>query len=84
MIIFCIILQVVANYFGGNGSFQLLPGISADRFTLKGRHKSPPEIPDNSCKTQFKTTFKLLTLSNLFTKNKRVNLIPHCTFQQVD
>uniref|UniRef100_H3CAI5 Natriuretic peptide receptor 3 n=1 Tax=Tetraodon nigroviridis TaxID=99883 RepID=H3CAI5_TETNG len=41
--------EAVANYFGGNGSFQLLPGISADRFTLKGQRKPPPEITEKSC-----------------------------------
>lgn len=56
--IFCVVRQVVANYFGGNGSFQLQPGFSADRFTLKGRHKSPPELPGNSCKLALNANFK--------------------------
>ncbi|XP_034025626.1 atrial natriuretic peptide receptor 3 [Thalassophryne amazonica] len=30
--------EVVANYFGVNGSLQLLPVFNIDRFTLKGRH----------------------------------------------
>lgn len=80
MMISCILLQVVANYFGGNGSFQLLPGISADRFTLKGRHESPPEIPDKSCKTLLQTTFKFLTAYNSFTVNKRVMFNPTLHF----
>ncbi|XP_041644000.1 atrial natriuretic peptide receptor 3 [Cheilinus undulatus] len=41
--------EVVANYFGVNGTFQLLPAFNADHFTLKGRHKEHPEIPDKSC-----------------------------------
>lgn len=45
---FC--LQVVANYFGVNGTFQLLPAFSPDHFTLRGRHKTDTEIPDKSCK----------------------------------
>lgn len=50
--VLCVVRQVVANYFGGNGSFQLLPGISAEHFTLKGRHRLPPEIPEKSCQTR--------------------------------
>lgn len=42
-------LQVVANYFGANGTFQLLPAFNAERFTLRGRHKAPTEIPGKSC-----------------------------------
>ncbi|GAA6226645.1 atrial natriuretic peptide receptor 3 [Lates japonicus] len=41
--------EVVANYFGVNGTFQLLPGFSADHFTLRGRHKVHSEMPDKSC-----------------------------------
>lgn len=38
--------QVVANYFGASGSFQLQPGFNPDRFTLKGRHEARPDLPD--------------------------------------
>ncbi|CAJ1068647.1 atrial natriuretic peptide receptor 3 [Xyrichtys novacula] len=41
--------EVVANYFGANGTFQLLPAFNADHFTLKGRHKTHEETPDKSC-----------------------------------
>ncbi|KAK5909200.1 hypothetical protein CesoFtcFv8_003151 [Champsocephalus esox] len=41
--------EVVANYFGGNGTFQLLPAFNAEHFTLRGRHKAQPEVPDKSC-----------------------------------
>ncbi|TKS78062.1 Atrial natriuretic peptide receptor 3 [Collichthys lucidus] len=41
--------EVVANYFGANGTFQLLPAFSADHFTLKGRYKVHAEKPDKSC-----------------------------------
>lgn len=43
-------LQVVANYFGANGTFQLLPAFSTDHFTLRRRCKPHPEIPGKSCK----------------------------------
>ncbi|TNN22210.1 Atrial natriuretic peptide receptor 3 [Liparis tanakae] len=38
--------EVVANYFGGNGTFELLPAFNTDRFTLKGRHVAQKEIAD--------------------------------------
>uniref|UniRef100_A0A8C9XRC9 Natriuretic peptide receptor 3 n=1 Tax=Sander lucioperca TaxID=283035 RepID=A0A8C9XRC9_SANLU len=41
--------EVVANYFGKNETFQLLPAFNADHFTLRGRHKTHTEIPDKSC-----------------------------------
>ncbi|XP_074527348.1 atrial natriuretic peptide receptor 3 [Halichoeres trimaculatus] len=41
--------EVVANYFGVNGTFQLLPAFNPDHFTLKGRHEESPESPDKSC-----------------------------------
>uniref|UniRef100_A0A3Q4B1P0 Receptor ligand binding region domain-containing protein n=1 Tax=Mola mola TaxID=94237 RepID=A0A3Q4B1P0_MOLML len=41
--------EVVANYFGTNGTFQLLPAFSSDHFTLKERFKQHAEIPDQSC-----------------------------------
>uniref|UniRef100_A0A3Q1GG49 Natriuretic peptide receptor 3 n=2 Tax=Acanthochromis polyacanthus TaxID=80966 RepID=A0A3Q1GG49_9TELE len=41
--------EVVANYFGVNGTFQLLPAFNIDHFTLKGRHKEYPEMPDKAC-----------------------------------
>lgn len=44
------VLQVVANYFGVNGTFQLLPAFNTDHFTLKGRYKAHAEKPAKSCK----------------------------------
>ncbi|CAB1415269.1 unnamed protein product [Pleuronectes platessa] len=41
--------EVVANYFGVNGSFQMLPAFNTEHFTLRGRHKELPEIADKSC-----------------------------------
>uniref|UniRef100_A0A8D3DZG0 Natriuretic peptide receptor 3 n=1 Tax=Scophthalmus maximus TaxID=52904 RepID=A0A8D3DZG0_SCOMX len=41
--------EVVANYFGVNGTFQLLPAFNTDHFTLRGRHKAQPETTDKSC-----------------------------------
>ncbi|XP_069001417.1 atrial natriuretic peptide receptor 3 [Embiotoca jacksoni] len=41
--------EVVANYFGVNGTFQLLPAFNVDHFTLRGRHTTHPELPDKSC-----------------------------------
>ncbi|XP_070690488.1 atrial natriuretic peptide receptor 3 [Pempheris klunzingeri] len=41
--------EVVANYFGVNGTFQLLPAFNTDHFTLRGRYKAHTEIPDKSC-----------------------------------
>ncbi|KAM4607253.1 atrial natriuretic peptide receptor 3 [Polymixia lowei] len=41
--------EVVANYFGVNRSFQVLPAFNIDRFTLRGRHKAHTETPDKSC-----------------------------------
>lgn len=75
--IFCVVWQVVANYFGGNGSFQLLPGISADRFTLKGRHKSPPEVPEKSCKMKWNATLTFASVLNWCAVNKRVMFWSH-------
>lgn len=40
----------MANYFGVNGTFQLLPAFNRDHFTLRGRYKAHTEIPDKSCK----------------------------------
>ncbi|XP_078141560.1 atrial natriuretic peptide receptor 3 isoform X1 [Centroberyx gerrardi] len=40
--------EVVANYFGVNRSFQVLPAFNIDHFTLRGRHKTHTEIPDKS------------------------------------
>ncbi|XP_028989178.1 atrial natriuretic peptide receptor 3 isoform X2 [Betta splendens] len=40
--------EAVANYFGANGTFQLLPAFNAERFTLTGRHKEPVDI-NKSC-----------------------------------
>ncbi|XP_036952806.1 atrial natriuretic peptide receptor 3 [Acanthopagrus latus] len=41
--------EVVANYFGVNGTFQLLPTFNTDHFTLKGRYKAHAEKPAKSC-----------------------------------
>nr|XP_020454820.1 atrial natriuretic peptide receptor 3 [Monopterus albus] len=41
--------EVVANYFGVNGTFQLLPAFNSDSFTLRGRHKAHTEMSDKSC-----------------------------------
>ncbi|XP_071337870.1 atrial natriuretic peptide receptor 3 [Trachinotus anak] len=41
--------EVVANYFGINGTFQLLPAFNTDHFTLRGRHKALAEKADKSC-----------------------------------
>ncbi|XP_029961004.1 atrial natriuretic peptide receptor 3 [Salarias fasciatus] len=41
--------EVVANYFGANGTFQLLPGFNVDHFTLRGRQRPHPEPVDKSC-----------------------------------
>ncbi|XP_026199290.1 atrial natriuretic peptide receptor 3 [Anabas testudineus] len=41
--------EVVANYFGVNGTFQLLPAFNIERFTLKGRSKTPTELSEKSC-----------------------------------
>ncbi|XP_068594654.1 atrial natriuretic peptide receptor 3 [Brachionichthys hirsutus] len=41
--------EVVANYFGVNGTFQLLPAFSIDHFTLRGMHNPQAETPDKSC-----------------------------------
>ncbi|XP_047448576.1 atrial natriuretic peptide receptor 3 isoform X3 [Mugil cephalus] len=42
--------EVVANYIGVNGSFNLLPAFNRNHFTLKGRQNAHSEIPDKSCK----------------------------------
>lgn len=41
--------EVVANYFGVNGTFQRLPAFSTDHFTLRGRYDTHAEIPEKSC-----------------------------------
>lgn len=41
--------EVVANYFGVNGTFQLLPAFSTDHFTLRGRYEEHAGIPEKSC-----------------------------------
>lgn len=41
--------QVVGNYFGENGSFQVLPAFNTNHFALRERHKEHPEMPDKSC-----------------------------------
>ncbi|KAM4577149.1 atrial natriuretic peptide receptor 3 [Odontesthes bonariensis] len=40
--------EVVANYFGVNGTFQLLPTFNHEQFTLKGRHETHSD-PEKSC-----------------------------------
>ncbi|XP_027018527.1 atrial natriuretic peptide receptor 3 isoform X2 [Tachysurus fulvidraco] len=42
--------ETVMNYFGTNGSFQVLPGFNTERFTLRGAPRPPlPEHDDQSC-----------------------------------
>uniref|UniRef100_A0A8C6TPG7 Natriuretic peptide receptor 3 n=1 Tax=Neogobius melanostomus TaxID=47308 RepID=A0A8C6TPG7_9GOBI len=41
--------ETVANYFGENGTFQMLPGFNRDHFALRGRVRPPPETEDQSC-----------------------------------
>lgn len=41
--------ETVANYFGENGTFQMLPAFNRDRFALRGRVRPPPETNDKSC-----------------------------------
>ncbi|XP_030579329.1 atrial natriuretic peptide receptor 3 [Archocentrus centrarchus] len=42
--------EVVANYFGVNGTFQMLPAFSTEHFTLKEGHKEHPEKSETPCK----------------------------------
>lgn len=56
-------LQVVANYFGVNGTFQLLPAFNTEHFTLKGGDKDHPEKTDKSdtpCKCMLMTRVTLM------------------------
>lgn len=41
--------EVVANYFGVNRTFQLLPAFNVDHFTLRGRQRAHPDPADKSC-----------------------------------
>ncbi|CAK6976229.1 atrial natriuretic peptide receptor 3 [Scomber scombrus] len=41
--------EVVANYFGVNGTFQLLPAFNTGHFTSSLRGRVPTKIPDKSC-----------------------------------
>ncbi|XP_062874100.1 atrial natriuretic peptide receptor 3 [Trichomycterus rosablanca] len=42
--------ETVMNFFGTNGSFQILPGFNSERFTLRGAPRpSVPEHTDQSC-----------------------------------
>ncbi|KAM9360460.1 atrial natriuretic peptide receptor 3 [Symphorus nematophorus] len=41
--------EVVANYFGLNGTFQPLPAFNSDHFTLRGRYRAHADMPDKSC-----------------------------------
>ncbi|XP_058492990.1 atrial natriuretic peptide receptor 3 [Solea solea] len=41
--------EVVANYFGENGTFQLLPAFSTEHFTLREKHIPHTEMADKSC-----------------------------------
>ncbi|KAM3842290.1 atrial natriuretic peptide receptor 3-like [Diretmus argenteus] len=41
--------EVVANYYGVNRSFQVLPAFNINHFTLRERHKTHTEILDKSC-----------------------------------
>lgn len=49
--IFMTSFQVVANYFGVNGSFQPLSAFKYDHFTLQGIQRTHAEISDASCKS---------------------------------
>lgn len=58
-------LQVVANYFGVNGTFQLLPAFNTEHFTLKGGDKDHPEKTDKSdtpCKCMLITCLTLMAI----------------------
>ncbi|MEQ2252063.1 hypothetical protein ILYODFUR_017828 [Ilyodon furcidens] len=59
--------EMVANYFGKNKTFQLLPAFSIDHFTLERRQEVPEkekEVENHSCKYIF--LFKeLLSLIHL-------------------
>ncbi|XP_056275252.1 atrial natriuretic peptide receptor 3 [Pseudoliparis swirei] len=41
--------EVVANYFGENRTFELLPAFNSDHFALKRRHVAQKEIADTPC-----------------------------------
>lgn len=41
--------EIVANYFGENETFQLLPAFNRDHFTLRGRLKPVTEMPNKAC-----------------------------------
>ncbi|XP_046872579.1 atrial natriuretic peptide receptor 3 isoform X2 [Hypomesus transpacificus] len=42
--------EVVCNFLGINGSFQMMPAFNSEHFTLKGRHQTPhTDLPDQSC-----------------------------------
>ncbi|XP_072288825.1 atrial natriuretic peptide receptor 3 [Eucyclogobius newberryi] len=41
--------ETVANYFGENGTFQMLPPFNREHFTLRGRVRPPPATADKSC-----------------------------------
>ncbi|XP_068167168.1 atrial natriuretic peptide receptor 3 isoform X2 [Antennarius striatus] len=41
--------EVVANYFGVNGTLQLLPAFNSDHFTLRGKSTPRAETPESSC-----------------------------------
>lgn len=41
--------ETVANYFGENGTFQMLPAFDRDHFTLRGRVRPSPGTPEKSC-----------------------------------
>lgn len=41
--------EVVANYFGVNRTFQLLPAFNVDHFRLRGKQTTHPDPVDKSC-----------------------------------
>ncbi|KAM6930942.1 atrial natriuretic peptide receptor 3 [Xenentodon cancila] len=41
--------EAVANYFGANRTFQLLPAFKVEHFKLKERPGAKPELPEKSC-----------------------------------
>ncbi|CAG5917722.1 unnamed protein product [Menidia menidia] len=41
--------EVVANYFGVNRTFQVLPAFNREHFKLKGRHEAHTDLPEKSC-----------------------------------
>lgn len=70
-------LQVVANYFGVNGTFQLLPAFNIERFTLKGRSKTPTELSEKSCK------YPVLNMYAIYSIPEEVHVLTNDDSKQV-